>query len=179
MTNNGFVRFLGALLWGIIWSLIWLIFLVAPLSLFIYLEGSWLHSLELLLTYAIGLFISAAFLQKSFNRWFTYLLFLIPIGFYGLVWLGQPFLSASETPICPSKKNHTTIQPIDFPKVNILLTYDRVNNHAVVYWRNKPLPFYKSKILPPEQWKSDFTSPNSQNPAKITCLQNLQKLKDD
>lgn len=179
MANNGFFRFLGAFLWGVIWSLLWLIFLVEPFSLFIYLEGSWIHSLELILVYAIGLFVSAAFLQKSFNRWFVYFLFLIPIGFYGLIWLGQPFLSAAETPICPSKNNNANIQVIGFPKTNMLLTFDRKNEHAVIYWRNKPWPFYKNKILPPAQWKSDFTSSNSPNPAGITCLQNLQKLKDD
>ncbi len=179
MANNAFIRFLGAFLWGMIWSLLWLVFLVTPLSLYIYLEGSWIHSLELLLTYGIGLFVSAAFLQKSFNRWFIYALFLIPIGFYGLVWLGQPFLSASEVPVCPPQKNNTRIKPIEFPKLNMLLTYDRRNNHAVIYWRNKPWPFYQNKILPPEQWGSGFTNNQSQNPAKITCLQNLQKLKDN
>ncbi len=178
MANNAFIRFLGAFLWGGIWSLLWLIFLVNPLSLYIYLEGSWMHSLELILVYAIGLFVSAAFLQKNFNRWLIYFLFLIPIGFYGLVWLGQPFLSASETPVCPSRKNNQASPVLEFPKTKMLLTYDRKNNHAVIYWRHTPWPFYKGKILPPEQWGSDFTHPSSRNPAKITCLQNLQKLKD-
>ncbi len=178
MKNNGFIRFLGAFLWGIIWSLLWLIFLVNPLSLYIYLEGSWVHSLELILTYGIGLFGSAAFLHKNINRWLLYFLFLIPIGFYGLVWLGQPYLSASETPVCPAQKSRLQTIPLDFPKTKMLLTYDRNKNHAVIYWRRKPWPFYKGKVLPYEQWGSDFTSPSSRNPARITCLQNLQKLKD-
>ncbi|MFV0432093.1 MAG: hypothetical protein ACK5MJ_07975 [Alphaproteobacteria bacterium] len=176
MFSNGLSRFIGAVFWGLLWSLIWLYLIVMPLTLYIYLEGGILHKIELLLVYAIGLFISVAFLSSSIIRWPIYFIFLVLFGFLGITFTGAPF-AINEKPICYARENYD-IRPIGLPDYNLILNYDGQTGNAIFYWRKKPWPFYKRKELKPQNWPTGFVSDNSNLPAHITCLQNLIHLKD-
>lgn len=176
MFNNGLTRLVGAMIWGFLWSLIWLYLIVMPLTLYIYLEGGVINKISILLFYGIGLFISVAFIRTPIIRWSIYFIFFIFFGFIGISFTGAPF-DTYEKPICYAQEGYD-IKPIGTPDYNMILSYNSNNNNAIFYWRKKPLPFYHKKVLTPQNWPTGFTSENSENPQKITCLQNLLWLKD-
>ncbi len=167
LLEHPFMRFLGAFFLGFLCFILWINFIVFPLSLYVFFDGGWLHSLGLLVLYAALMLLVRVFVHERILFWTTYGFFVICGGFLGLIFLGSP-LDVQLDHKCSFRTvwHHAE------------LYQHSETGDALIYWRKRGSAFYKSKNLPQDQWDGKFTLPDIDGNPKITCFQDYRRLVD-